>query len=64
MPSASPEVPLGEVELGVSIQQLQQAAGVGRMVVAKPLHPNQALPPSVRTNLASMANPTPGTCEQ
>lgn len=47
--------------------QHQQASGVhagSRMVVAKPLHPNQTLPPSIRTNLVSLAGPVTGTSEQ
>lgn len=66
VPSASPEVTVGEgtvdkVDVSIQQQQQQQATGIptgGRMVVAKPLPPNQTLPASIRTNLVSLPNQT------
>lgn len=68
IPTASPEAPLddrGVMErVGMSIQQLPMGIPTGsRTVLAKPLHPNQTLPPSIRTNLVSMGNPSPVTCK-
>ena len=40
-----------------------QSATGNRMVVAKPLHPNQTLPSSILTNLVSMATPSSVNCE-
>jgi hypothetical protein len=69
VPTASPDAPIDDVAAGkgcVPMQQQQQfATGVqagNRTVLAKPLHPNQTLPPSIRTNLVSMGNP-PITCK-
>ena len=65
--AVSPDMPMGETsadKVGVSTQQQQHSAGIhagGRTVVAKPLHPNQTLPPSVMTNLVSIGNPSPTT---
>lgn len=61
IPTASPEISVCEEEkVGVSLQHGLHAAG-SRTVVAKPLHPNQTLPPSIRTNLVSMDSLAPVT---
>ena len=73
VPAGSPEVTLSAVEgeVGTVLQQQQQAAmaqaaaqqSSGRMVVAKPLLPSQSLPTSIKTNLVSIAAPTPAAGE-
>ena len=68
VPSASPEISNigGCGGGGIAEAAVQQHGNTiqtsgGRMVLAKPLHPNHTLPHSIRNSLVSMANSMPGT---